>query len=185
MEQLRHVLGTMLGKGGLTKSELETTWPIDVVLFSNAREYGPHALPAPFVPGGSAILSAWSADTPMPRDWLRALTRMLINENAGRMPEAIEDALCDLFSTIKVNATHVMIGAPLPQGELPPERQRAWAKMQLVVTNPDYSGKTRVYLNNLQGGGDEAMATRNALGTTARKTNGQVDEYLLAGKFEA
>jgi len=51
MEQLRHVLGTMLGKGGLNKSELETIWPIDVVLFSNAREYVPHSLPKPFVDG--------------------------------------------------------------------------------------------------------------------------------------
>ncbi len=185
MEQLRHVLGTMLGKGGLNKSELETIWPIDVVLFSNAREYGPHALPKPFVYGGSATLSAWSADTPMPRDWLRALTRMLIDENAGRMPDTVETALCDLFSTIKVNATHVMVGAPLPQGELPPDRLRAWAKMQLLVTNPDYSGKVRVYLNNLQGGGDEALAVRNAFATTVEKLNAQVEEYLRAGKFEA
>jgi hypothetical protein len=42
-----------------------------------------------------------------------------------------------------------------------------------------------VYLNNLQGGGDEALATRNAFGTTVPKLNAQVDEYLRAGKFEA
>lgn len=187
MEQLRHVLGAMLGKGGLgvAKGELETVWPIDVVLFSSAREYGPHALPKPFVDGGSATLSAWTADAPMPRDWFRALTRMLIDENAGRMPENIETALCDLFSTIKVNATHVLLGAPPPPGELPPDRMRAWAKMQLLATNPDYSGKVRVYLNNLQGGGDEALATRNAFDMTVAKLDAQADEYLRAGKFEA
>lgn len=185
MVQLRHVLGAMLGKGGLGKGELETIWPIHVVLFANAREYGPHALPQPFVEGGSAMLSAWSADTPMPRDWLRGLTRTLIDQNAGRMPESIETALCDLFSTIKVNATHVMLGAPLPAGELPPERLRAWAKMQMLATHADYSGKVRVYLNNLQGGGDEGLAARNAFDMTVAKLDSQVDEYLRAGKFEA
>jgi len=44
---------------------------------------------------------------------LRALARLLIDENAGRMPDAIETALCDLFSTIQVTNTHVKLGAPL------------------------------------------------------------------------
>src|SRR5580704_7615570 len=107
MEQLRHLLGVMLGKdslgvGGPSQSTFQTVWPIDVFLFSNAKEYGPHALKAPFIEGGSAMLAAWPSDLPLSRDILRALTRMLIDENAGRMPEAIETALCDLFSTIKV-----------------------------------------------------------------------------------
>ncbi len=175
MEQLRHVLGVMLGKdslgvGGPQQSQIETIWPIHVVLFSSTKEYGPHALSQPFIEGGSAMLSAWTADVPMPRDWLRALTRALIDQNAGRMPESVETALCDLFSTIKVNGTKVMLGAPLPAGELPPDRLRAWAKMQLIATNPDFSGKARVYLNNLQGGGDLLLATRNAFGLTPGKT---------------
>ena len=29
------------------------------------------------------MLAAWTADTPLPHDFLRALTRMLIDENAG------------------------------------------------------------------------------------------------------
>src|SRR5271156_4934297 len=103
MEQLRHVLGVMLGKdslgvGGPSQSTFQTVWPIDVFLFSNTKEYGPHALKAPFIAGGSAMLGAWTSDSPLPRDMLRALTRMLIDENAGRMPEAVETALCDLFS---------------------------------------------------------------------------------------
>jgi hypothetical protein len=180
MEQVRYTLGAMLDK-----KELDTTFPVDVVLFSSAREYGPHALPTPFVDGGSAILSAWSADAAMPRDWLRSLTRLLIEQNAGRMPEAIETALCDLFSTIKVNGTKVSLGAPLPSGELPPDRLRAWAKLQLLATNPDYSGKIRVYLNNLQQGGDEDAAVRNAFDVTLVKLNGLVDEYLRGGNFAA
>src|SRR5215468_1409794 len=106
MEQLRHVLGVMLGKdslgvGGATSlSQLETVWPIHIVLFANAKEYGPHGLKQPLIEGGSAMLGAWTADTPLPRDLLRTITRMLIDQNAGRMPESIETALCDLFSTL-------------------------------------------------------------------------------------
>jgi hypothetical protein len=190
MEQLRHVLGVMLGKdslgvGGPQQSQLETVWPIDVVLFSNTKQYAPHAPGQPFTEGGSAMLAAWTADTPLPHDFLRALTRMLIDENAGRMPDAVETGLCDLFSTIQTKGPKVMLGAPPAAGELPPERLRAWAKMQLLSTNPDYSGKIRVFLNNLQGLGDEALATRNAFGLTPAKLNEMVDAYVLAGKFVA
>jgi hypothetical protein len=190
MEQLRHVLGVMLGKdslgvGGPQQSQLETVWPLDIVLFSNTKEYAPHAPGQPFTEGGSAMLAVWTADTPLPHDFLRALTRMLIDENAGRMPDAVETALCDLFSTIKANGPKVMLGAPPGAGELPAERSRAWAKMQMLATNPDYSGKVRVYLNNLQGLGDEALASRNAFGLTPAKLNEMVDAYVLAGKFVA
>ena len=189
MEQLRHVLGDMLGKDsfgvGAPHSQLETVWPIDVVLFSNTRQYAPHAPGKPFIEGGSAMLAAWTADTPLPHDLLRAITRMLIDQNAGRMPDSIETALCDLFSTIKTNGPKVSIGAPLGAGELPPERLHAWAKMQLIATDPDYSGKARVYLNNLQGGGDEGLASRNAFGLTPAKLNQITDAYVAAGKFEA
>ena len=131
------------------------------------------------------MLGAWTADTPLPRDMLRALTRLFIDQNAGRMPEAIETAICDLFSTIKTNGPKVMLGAPLPAGELAPGRFRAWAKLQLITTDPDFGGKARIYLNNLQGGGDEALAIRNAFETTPAKFEAQVDAYVKAGHFEA
>jgi hypothetical protein len=189
MEQLRHVLGIMLGKdtlavGAASAGELKTVWPIDVVLFSNAREYAPHTLKQPFIEGGSAMLGAWTADVPLSHDILRALTRMLIDENAGVMPDAIETALCDLFSTIKVSGAKVSVGSPLPASELPPDRMREWARVQMIVTQPEYSGKLRVYLNNLQGGGDIGMATRNAFDMTPAKLDAAVDAYVRAGHFE-
>jgi len=156
-----------------------------VVLFSNQREYLAHSPGKPFIDGGSATLSAWSADSPLPREWLRALARLLIDENAARMPDSIETALCDLFSTIKVNATKVSLGASLPDGELPKDRLRAWAKMQMLATLPDYSGKLRVYLNNIQQSGDEGVAVRNAFDLTPAKLDGLLDAYVKAGKFEA
>jgi hypothetical protein len=190
MEQLRHVLGVMLGKdslgvGGPQQSQLETVWPIDVVLFSSTKSYAPHAPGHPFIEGGSAMLAGWTADTPPPHDFLRALTRMLIDQNSGRMPDAVETALCDLFSTIQTKGPKVMLGAPLGAGELPPDRLKAWAKLQMLSTYPEYSGKIRVYLNNLQGLGDESLASRNAFGLTPAKLNEIVNAYVAAGKFAA
>jgi hypothetical protein len=185
MEQLRYSLGTELGKVGMGKDGLVTMWPIDVILFANQKEYLAHSPGKPFIDGGSATLSAWSGDTPLPREWLRALARMFIDENAGRMPDSIETALCDLYSTIKVNNTKVSLGAPLPEGELPKDRLRAWAKMQMLATLPDYSGKLRVYLNNIQQSGDEGVAVRNAFDMSAAQLDVKLDAYVKAGKFEA
>ena len=180
MEQLRYVLGGFLGK-----KDLQTVWPVQLVLFSNQREYGTYALPQPFVEGGAATLSAWAGDKPLPHDWLRSFTRLLIEDNAGRMPEAVETALCDLFSTIQVNATKVSVGAPLAQGELPPARLRAWAKLQMLATSPDYSGRLHVYLNNLQQGGVESVALRNSFDIAPAEMEARVDAYVRAGMFAA
>src|SRR5258708_2305452 len=146
MEQLRYVLGGLIGKEGLGKSDLTTIWPIDLVL---------------------------------------TLTALMIKDTGSRMPEALETALCDLLSTIQVNATHVSVGAPLPSGELTGARLRMWAKLQMLETLPEYSGKLRIYLNNLLQAGEEDAAVRNAFDTTPAKLEAQTDAYLRAGKFEA
>jgi hypothetical protein len=172
LEQLRHVLGVELGK-----NDLQTVWPVKLALFSNQREYSPYALPRPFVEGGSATLAAWTADQPLSQDWLRALTQLLIEDNAGRMPEPTEKALCDLFSTIQVNATKVSIGAP------PAERSRAWVKLQMLATQPELSGRLHIYLNNLQQGADESVAVRNAFDLPIAELESSVDAYMKAGNF--
>src|SRR5689334_19564456 len=92
MEQTRHVLSGMLGK-----TDLQTVWPIVLVLFPNQREYGPHAVSTPSVAGGSADLSAWSGDTPQPQDWRREIVRRLIADNAGPLSAETVTALCDVF----------------------------------------------------------------------------------------
>jgi hypothetical protein len=180
LEQLRFVLATLLGK-----SDLNTLWPLDLVLFSNQKEYGPHALPQPLVDGGAATLASWTADVPLPRDLVRAVTATFLADNAGRMARETETALCDLLSTIEVNATRVKIGAPLPAGELTGERLRAWAKLQMLATQPEYSGRLRAYINNLQNAGEEDQAARNAFDTTAAKLDASADTYMKAGKFES
>ncbi|MCU1337385.1 MAG: hypothetical protein JWO19_2966 [Bryobacterales bacterium] len=178
MEQTRHVLAGMLGK-----TDLQPVWPIVLVLFPNQKEYGPRALPQPFVPGGSSDLSAWAADTPQPQDWRREIVRRLIADNAGLIPSVIVTALSDLFSTIEVNATRVKLGTRPPS--LPADREQEWAKIQLYATNPEYAGRFRVYLGNLQQGSEETVAARNAFDLTLEDLNQRADAYFRAGVFEA
>jgi hypothetical protein len=184
MEQTRHVLAGMLGK-----TDLQAVWPIVLVLFPNQKEYGPHALSRPFVPGGSSDLSAWTADTPQPLDWRREVVRRLIADNAGLLSGVTVTALEDLFSTIDVNATRVRLGAPLPKDVLPPDRLRAWAKIQFYATNPEFAGRFRIYLSNLQQGGtvqgDESVAARNAFDLSLEELNRRADAYFRSGVFEA
>ena len=178
MEQLRWVLGGLLGK-----QDLDTVWPVELVLFPNPREYGPHALSTPFVEGGSSRLSAGNAEAAQPLDWRRDLIRILIDDNAGRMPDAVETALCDLFSTLQVAGTRVTLGAPPPDGVLSGDRLRAWAKLHMLATRDAYSGRFRIFLNNLQQGGDEDVSARNAFGFDAAELNRRAGVYLEAAKF--
>jgi hypothetical protein len=182
MEQTRHVLAGMLGK-----ADLQTVWPIVLVLFPNQKEYGPRALPQPFVPGGSSDLSAGAADTPQPdrlrEDWRSEIVRRLIADNAGLLSGVTVTALEDLFSTIEVNATRAKLGAR-PRS-LPADRERAWANIQLFATNPEYAGRFRVYLGNLQQGNEESVAARNGFDLTLEELNRRADAFFRAGVFEA
>jgi tetratricopeptide (TPR) repeat protein len=185
MEQIRWMLGALLKGTPARDTQLTTVWPIDLVLFDKTREYGPYALPQPFVEGGSAILSASSAETPLPMDWRRDLARRLIEDNAGRMPDSIETALADLFSTVQVSATRITLGTPPPAGVLSGERLKAWTKLQYLATNPELAGRLRIFLNNLQQGSDEDTASRNAFNMPAGELNQRVEAYGRAGNFAA
>ncbi len=55
----------------------------------------------------------------------------------------------------------------------------------MLATQPAYSGKLRIYLNNLQNAGEEDQAARNAFDIAAAKLDAQVDAYLRAGQFQS
>jgi hypothetical protein len=95
------------------------------------------------------------------------------------MPAPIEKALETFFSTVQSNAVHVTWGAPPPQ----PERTREWALLHRIITQPDYSGKAKIYLHNLSSGMDTNAASRNAFGEDGPKFEAEVDQYYGAGVF--
>jgi hypothetical protein len=177
MEQIRWVLAGMLGKDPLRHEELDVIWPITLVLFDSDRDRATYALPTPFIEGGSANLST----TPSP-EWRSEIVRQLIEANAGRMPQEIETALADLFATLEVKTTRVAIGAPL-QGLAGP-RLREWAKLHMLATQPEYAGRLRVYLKNLQGA-DLSLAAFNSYNINEAELNRRMNTYADRGVFQA
>jgi hypothetical protein len=99
------------------------------------------------------------------------------------MPQEVETALADLFSTISVRATRVEIGVDLPAG-VPPDRRREWARFHMLATRPEYAGRVRVYLGNLQGG-DVQLAAQNTFNIQAAELDRLMNTYAEAGRFEA
>ena len=62
---------------------------------------------------------------------------------------------------------------------------RDWAKLQMLATDPDTSGRLHVYLNNLQSGAESNMALRNSFDMTSKDLESRVDAYIHAGNFAA
>ncbi len=181
LDQMRLTLGSYIGK-----DDADLVWPIELLLFANQREYTPQAPAQPLVEAPDATLAAWMADTALPQDLLRAVARRLIDDNAQRMPDSIEQGLIDFMATIEINKTNrVTLGTPPAAGELPEPRMRAFAKIHMLATQAQFNGKLRVFFNNLQQGADEDVASRNAFDLSSAELDQRAAQYYAAGNFAA
>jgi hypothetical protein len=175
-DQLRHVLGYMLGN-----ADLQSAQSIRILLFKNATERAVFPPTAPIVEGRDRWAILLTADAPVPPQVFREGTRLLLENNSGRMPAAVENGISALLSTIQVNGTHVTIGSP----PAPNERTRDWMRLHLFATNPDYYAKLRILLYNLQKGVDEEPAYFNAFGKPRAEMEKEVDQHVAAGNFQS
>src|SRR3954449_11624934 len=133
LEQLRHSLGAMLGK-----PDLQSAWAIRLVVLKPGKAVTTY----PSVKMGRDAYTA--SFTSIPPETVADITRILIDANAGRMPEGIEHGLISLFSTLSVDGVHVSIGTP------PAVKDRDWARVHMLTVDPAYNGRLRVLLWNLQ-----------------------------------
>lgn len=172
LEQFRETLRVITGK-----PEIRLVWPVHVLVFKNAKEMP--AAPASFAVGGDARMEAVTESGGFSRDSLKEFGRILLYDNTNRLPQPVEEGLIELLSTLQVDGTHVTLGAPVPEAE----RSRGWALMQLVTVNPDYAGRTRVMISNLEQSGDFDAACHNAFQKSAAEINQQTDAYLRAANF--
>jgi hypothetical protein len=172
LEQFRETLRVITGK-----PEMRLVWPVRVLVFKNAKQMP--AAAAPFALGRDARMLAVAESADFSRESLKELARILLYENTNRLPQQIEDGLIELLSTLEVNLTHVTLGTPVPEAE----RSHGWAFMQLVTVNPDYSGRSRVMISNLEQSGDFEAACRNAFEKSLAQLNQQADAYLKSGTF--
>jgi hypothetical protein len=164
LEQLRHVTGVLLGK-----VDPEPLWPIRLILVKSGAAGTPELKMS-----RDTYVATVSTITPA----LRAqIVRLLIDANARRMPDSLETALVDLLSTLEVERTRVTLGG------VPERKTKEWARLHYLSVDPQYSGKLRVLLSNLQQGVDHPTAYRNAFERTPEQIEKEVEAYWTAGNF--
>ena len=165
LAQLGYTLGSIIGK-----QDLKSTWPIRFVITKARTPY----FPIPKLARDSYVGAA-PALTPETR---QAVVELLLEANAGRMPDWIEKGLVEVLSTFKAEATHLTLGIP------PAHRDRDWARVQMLTTRPQFAGRLRVLIYNLQQGVDPEPAYKNAFGMTAPEIEKELDKYIAAGVYE-
>ena len=169
-EEFRHALGYVIGEQDLTAPQ-----PIRILVFKNAKGW---TSPAPLTEGRdryNLVLAEKAAVSP---DTYRALARLFLDVNTGRMPAAFERGLVEFFSTFEVSGIHITAGAPPPKPDLD------WARVHLLIVDPEYFGKIRVLPYNLRKGVPDDVAYRNAFGKTPAQIEAQAKAHLAAGDFQ-
>ena len=171
LEQFRWALGQ-----SLNRPDLKSRWPIEVVVSKSAK----NAATPPLAFGRNGYIGAWPAGSTPPRGWFKVLAEVFFESNfSGRMPSNTEVAVADLFSTLEVQGTKLTLGTPPP----PAERTRDWARLHMLATRPETSGKFRVLLSNLSQGAEEDPSYRNALERPRADLDKEAAAYLAAGDF--
>src|SRR5947209_6648454 len=79
-------------------------------------------------------------------------TRLFLKSTTTQMPPAFERGLLSFFSPFAGAGIQIVVGAP------PPQPDADWARIHLLVVDPEYFGKIRVLLYNLRHGVDEEPA---------------------------
>jgi hypothetical protein len=169
-EEFRHALGQIVGE-----NDLQTPLPVRIFVFKNAKGW---TAPAPITEGRdryAIVLAEKGSVTPAIN---AELARLFLKTNTAQMPPAFEHGLLEFFSTIEVNGIRITAGAPPPQPDLD------WARIHLLVTDPEYFGKVRVLLYNLRKGVADDPAYRNAFGKSAAEVETQAKRHFEAGNYQ-
>jgi hypothetical protein len=167
LEQFQEAFSATIGK-----KDLHLLWPMRVVVTKGAQE-------TRILLGRDGYIISTPESAPFSTAFRKQLARMLLDANANRMPESIENGLIALFSTLDVEGTHITLGIAIPQAD----RNRDWARMHLLTVAPDYAGRTRVFINNLEQGADFDLAYRNAFQKSGADIEKQIDAYLQSNAF--
>ena len=169
-EEFRHALGEMVGE-----PDLETPVPIRILVFRNTQGWAP---PAPLAEGRDCYAIVLAEKSAVPPAVYSELTRLFLKSNTAQMPPAFEHGLAEFFTTFEVSGIHITVGAPPPRPDLD------WARVHLLVADPEYSGKLRVLLYNLRKGVDQDPAYRNAFGKSAAEVEAQAKRHFAEGHFQ-
>ena len=169
-QEFRHALGQLVGE-----PDLQTPQPVRILVFKNARAW---TSPAPLTDGRDRYAIVLQDKSPVAPAVYTDLTRLLLKSNTAQMPPAFEHGLLEFLSTFEVKGIRITVGAPPPQPDLD------WARIHLLVVDPEYFGKLHVLLYNLRKGVDEEPAFRNSIGKSRADIEAQAVRHLAAGDFQ-
>jgi len=170
LEEFRHALGDMIGE-----QDLQTPQPVRVLLFKNPKGW---VSGTPITQGRDSFAIVFDEKTIPGPALYTELARLFLESNSTRMPPNFEHGLISFFSTLEVTGIRITAGAPPPRPDLD------WARIHLLVTDPEYYGKLRVLLYNLRKGVDQDPAYRNAFGKSAADVEKQAQQHFAAGNFQ-
>jgi hypothetical protein len=169
-EQFRNALGQIVGE-----DDMQTPLPVRIFVFKNTKGW---TSTAPITEGRdryAIVLGEKSAVTP---EIYSELARLFLKSNTAQMPAAFERGLISFFSTFEVNGIRITAGKPPAKPDLD------WARIHLMVADPEYYGKIRVLLYNLRHGVAEDPAYRNAFGKSAAEVEAAARKHFAAGNFQ-
>jgi len=169
-QEFRHTLGTLVGE-----QDLQTPQPIRILVFKNTQGW---TTPAPISEGRDRFNIVLSERAPVTSAIYTDLVRLLLKSNTAQMPPAFEHGLVEFLSTFELNGIRITVGAPPAKPDLD------WARIHLLVVDPEYFGKIRVLLYNLRKGVDEDPAFRNAFNKSRAEIEEQAKRHLAAGNFQ-
>jgi hypothetical protein len=172
LEQFRETLRVITGK-----QDMRLVWPVRVLVLKKSDQIP--SSPAQFALGRDARMAAVTESGGFTRDNLKQLARILLRDNTNRLPPDVENGLIELVSTVQVDGVRITLGAPVPEAE----RSPGWALMHLVAVNPEYAGRTRVMISNLEQTNDFEAACHNAFEKSAAQIQQQAAADLKAGSF--
>src|SRR5215468_3366385 len=170
LEQYRHALGQVLGE-----QDLQTPLPVRVFVFKNASGW---TSKEPITLGRDRYSIVLSEKTPIGPEINRALARLFLKSNSAQMPVGFERGLVEFFSTFEVKGIRNTVGTPPTSPDLD------WARIHMLMTDPDYYGKLRVLLYNLRHGVADDPAYRNAFGKPAAEVEAAAKKHFQAGNFQ-
>jgi hypothetical protein len=168
-EEFRAAVGQLVGE-----TDLKTAQPIRILVCKN----NPPAATGKLLQGRDRYAIVLTEKQPIPPDLYRELTRLFLRENTSQMPPAFEHGLIEFLSTFESTGVHITVGAPPAHPDLD------WARIHLLVVDPQYYGKIRVLLYNLRKGVDEDAAYSNSVHKSPAEIEAQAKGHLAAGSFQ-
>ncbi|HUK14788.1 MAG TPA: hypothetical protein VLW65_00160 [Bryobacteraceae bacterium] len=172
LEEFRNALGEIVGE-----QDLQTPLPVRVLVFKNSHGW---TAPNPVAEGRDCYAIVLDEKGDISPAVYTDLARLFLNANTNRMPTAFEHGLLEFFSTFQSQGVRITVGAP-PAGAAP---DLDWARIHLLVTDPQYYGRVKVLFYNLRRGVDQDTAFRNAIGKSAAEVEAQAKQHLAAGNFQ-